>query len=136
MSGSGLGLAISRRIVEAHGGTLGFDPDPDVGATAILRLPVVSPVDGRSPLALAGARMRGMSRRVLVVEDDPEFAGLLALWLERAGLSPRIAATGSEAMRAVYDDRPDLVTLDVGLARSSTAGSSADGSASSRTSRS
>jgi len=56
-----------------------------------------------------------MSRRVLVVEDDPEFAGLLALWLERAGLSPRVAATGSEAMRAVYDDRPDLVTLDVGL---------------------
>jgi two-component system KDP operon response regulator KdpE len=56
-----------------------------------------------------------MTRRILVVEDDPEFAGLLALWLERAGASPRIAATGTEAMRAVYDDRPDLVTLDVGL---------------------
>jgi DNA-binding response OmpR family regulator len=56
-----------------------------------------------------------VSRRVLVVEDDPEFAGLLALWLERAGMLPRVAATGSEAMRAVYDDRPDLVTLDVGL---------------------
>ena len=56
-----------------------------------------------------------MSRRILVVEDDPEFAGLLALWLERAGASPRIAATGTEAMRAVYDDRPDLVTLDVGV---------------------
>ena len=56
-----------------------------------------------------------MSRRILVVEDDPEFASLLALWLERAGASPRIAATGTEAMRAVYDDRPDLVTLDVGV---------------------
>jgi two-component system KDP operon response regulator KdpE len=56
-----------------------------------------------------------VSRRILVVEDDPEFAGLLALWLERAGASPRIAATGTEAMRAVYDDRPDLVTLDVGV---------------------
>jgi len=56
-----------------------------------------------------------MTRRILIVEDDPEFAGLLALWLERAGASPRIAATGTEAMRAVYDDRPDLVTLDVGL---------------------
>ena len=42
LSGSGLGLAISRRIVEAHGGTLGFDPDPAIGATAILRLPVAT----------------------------------------------------------------------------------------------
>ena len=42
MPGSGLGLAISRRIVEAHGGTLGFDPDPGAGATAILRLPAAS----------------------------------------------------------------------------------------------
>jgi DNA-binding response OmpR family regulator len=56
-----------------------------------------------------------MSRRVLVVEDDAEFAGLLSLWLERAGMSPRVASTGTEAMRAVYEDRPDLVTLDVGL---------------------
>ena len=47
MSGSGLGLAISRRIVEAHGGTLGFDPDLTVGATAILRLPVVRPAERR-----------------------------------------------------------------------------------------
>ena len=55
MSGSGLGLAISRRIVEAHGGTLGFDPDPDVGATAILRLPVVGRLDDRrAALASAG----------------------------------------------------------------------------------
>ena len=55
MSGSGLGLAISRRIVEAHGGTLGFDPDPDVGATAILRLPVVGRLDGRRAASLASA---------------------------------------------------------------------------------
>ena len=56
-----------------------------------------------------------MTRRILVVEDDPELAALLALWLERAGASPRIATTGREAMRAIYEQRPDLVTLDVGL---------------------
>jgi two-component system KDP operon response regulator KdpE len=56
-----------------------------------------------------------MSRRILIVEDDPEFASLLSLWLERSGMAPRIAVTGSDAMRAVYDHRPDLVTLDVGL---------------------
>ena len=43
-----------------------------------------------------------MSRRVLVVEDDPEFAGLLALWLERAGASPRIATTGTGAVITLF----------------------------------
>ena len=55
ISGSGLGLAISRRIVEAHGGTLGFSPDPGAGATAIVRLPVAAPVDGRDAAMLAAA---------------------------------------------------------------------------------
>jgi PAS domain S-box-containing protein len=55
MSGSGLGLAISRRIVEAHGGTLGFDPDAGNGTTAILRLPARSVGDARAAGSLAAA---------------------------------------------------------------------------------
>lgn len=38
--GSGLGLAISRRVVEAHGGTIGFDPDRGAGTAIEVRLPV------------------------------------------------------------------------------------------------
>ena len=56
-----------------------------------------------------------MTRRVLVVEDDTEFAALLGLWLERAGMETRNATGGADALRAVYDWRPDLVSLDVGL---------------------
>jgi two-component system KDP operon response regulator KdpE len=56
-----------------------------------------------------------MSGRVLVVEDDSEFADLLVLWLQRAGLEPRVVHGGADALRAVYDWRPDLVSLDVGL---------------------
>jgi signal transduction histidine kinase len=55
MSGSGLGLAISRRIVEAHGGTLGFDPDAGSGTTAVLRLPPLGAADLRDATTLAPA---------------------------------------------------------------------------------
>lgn len=56
-----------------------------------------------------------MSQRVLVVEDDREFADLLALWIGRAGHEVRLAHGGADALRAVYEWRPDLVSLDVGL---------------------
>ena len=56
-----------------------------------------------------------MTRRVLVVEDDPELAGLLVIWLERSMLETRLATSGADALRAVYEWRPDLVSLDVGL---------------------
>jgi heavy metal sensor kinase len=37
--GNGLGLAICRRIVEAHGGTIGFETTPGQGTTFWVRLP-------------------------------------------------------------------------------------------------
>jgi signal transduction histidine kinase len=39
ITGTGLGLAVSREIVEAHGGSIGFDSDPTVGSTFWIELP-------------------------------------------------------------------------------------------------
>ena len=56
-----------------------------------------------------------MAERILIVEDEPEFAGLLELWVARAGYRASTAASGNDALRRFYDDHPDLVILDVAL---------------------
>ena len=56
-----------------------------------------------------------MTERILVVEDEPEFAALLELWFGQAGYRTTVARTGQEALRRFYDDHPDLVVLDVAL---------------------
>ena len=45
ITGTGLGLAVSREIVEAHGGSIGFDSDPSTGSTFWVELPE-EPGDG------------------------------------------------------------------------------------------
>jgi DNA-binding response OmpR family regulator len=52
---------------------------------------------------------------VLIVEDEPEFAELVALWVEQAGYRTITARTGPDGLRRFYEDRPDLVILDVAL---------------------
>jgi two-component system KDP operon response regulator KdpE len=56
-----------------------------------------------------------MPETILVVEDEPEFAALVELWITRAGYRVATARTGPDALRRFYDDRPDLVILDVAL---------------------
>src|SRR6185436_18845639 len=53
--------------------------------------------------------------RILVVEDEPEFAALITLWITDGGYDAVTAATGNEALRQFYDHRPDLVVLDLAL---------------------
>ncbi len=59
----------------------------------------------------------GNGERILVVEDEPAFAELIALWLERHGWRPEIAPDGAHALRAIDEQPPDLIVLDLGLPR-------------------
>ncbi len=55
--------------------------------------------------------------RILVVEDEPEFAALLALWLDHNGWQAVVHHDGSNAAEACRANEADLVLLDVGLPR-------------------
>lgn len=54
-------------------------------------------------------------RKVLVIEDEPTLAGMVAAYLSRAGYQTRVVHTGPEGVQAVRDDEPDVVVLDLGL---------------------
>ena len=56
-----------------------------------------------------------MAETVLIVEDEPEFAALVELWVGQAGYRTVTARTGPDALRRFHDERPDLVVLDVAL---------------------
>ena len=85
--GTGLGLYICRRLVEAHGGRLwlGDRPDGLPGTRVSFSLPRRRAFSG---LATA------VAERILIVEDEPEFASLLELWMAKAGYRPVVAVDG------------------------------------------
>ncbi len=55
--------------------------------------------------------------RVLVVEDDANMAVILKFNLQGAGYRVDIARDGVEALRRIWDQRPDLVVLDIMMPR-------------------
>jgi DNA-binding response OmpR family regulator len=57
--------------------------------------------------------MQGAS--VLVVDDDADVRTLVCELLARAGYTVSQAPDGREALRLLYDERPDLIVLDVSM---------------------
>ena len=53
--------------------------------------------------------------RILVVEDDPDIAALVAHYLEKAGHATERAASGSEGLARVRAEPPEMVILDLML---------------------
>lgn len=53
--------------------------------------------------------------RILVVDDDADVRTLVRTLLERDGAVVREAVDGRDALRLLYDVRPDLVVLDVSM---------------------
>jgi two-component system, OmpR family, alkaline phosphatase synthesis response regulator PhoP len=54
-------------------------------------------------------------KKILIVEDEPDIAQLVKLYLEKDGFRPTIAKTGVEGLKLVKAERPDMVILDLML---------------------
>jgi DNA-binding response OmpR family regulator len=53
--------------------------------------------------------------RILVVEDDADTANSMAMLLHLYAYDVQIARDGKTALRAVVENQPDVVLLDIGL---------------------
>ena len=54
-----------------------------------------------------------MSKKILVVDDEPDVVTYLTTLLEDAGYSTISAADGAEGLEKVRGESPDLITLDI-----------------------
>jgi len=59
--------------------------------------------------------MNPMSTRILIVEDDPDIAELVAHYLDKAGFASDRIVSGRDALAAITAKVPDLVILDLML---------------------
>ena len=60
-----------------------------------------------------------MSKKVLVVDDDPDVRTFIVTVLEENNYIPIVAHDGVEGLKKIEEENPDLITLDVLMPRGS-----------------
>ncbi len=56
-----------------------------------------------------------MSNHILIIEDDPNIAELIRLYLEKDNFEVTIASDGKTGVDTFYSSKPDLILLDIML---------------------
>jgi signal transduction histidine kinase len=133
-SGLGVGLSLSRRLIELHGGRLeAFSEGPGKGSEFVIHLPAMPaaprPLEAPSRPGGSGGRF-GVLRetgapalrpsgegktRVLVVDDNRDFADTLSRMLRSLGHEVRVEYDGLAGLAAARTFRPDIAFLDIGM---------------------
>jgi signal transduction histidine kinase len=118
--GLGIGLTLVRTLVQLHGGTIQvFSAGPGQGSEFVMRLPVLMQTTPTKSGTKRETRSKPPAppRRILIVDDNADSAGSLALLLRHAGHQVETAHDGLAALTAAKAQSPEVVLLDIALPR-------------------
>ncbi|MGA7437801.1 MAG: ATP-binding protein, partial [Luteibacter sp.] len=114
--GSGLGLAICHELCSLMGGSISVDSVPGAGSTFTVRLSLPPcTCQGGACVASDVSPAAGASRRVLLVEDDPVVADVIAGLLRQRGHEVLVVGDGLLALAELARASFDVMLLDLDL---------------------
>ncbi|HUE80015.1 MAG TPA: PAS domain S-box protein [Sphingomicrobium sp.] len=113
--GTGLGLSMVYGMARQSGGSARIAGKPGAGTTVQLLFRLAE----QKTAAAKGGDAAGDRREiepadasVLVIDDDPDVRGFIVASLEEQGYRVRSASDGRKGLKAMAEERPDLVILD------------------------
>lgn len=112
--GTGLGLAICRELMQRMSGRIDFESTEGEGSRFYIELPIAEN-DKVFDTNSAFEGTKTVKPRLLVLEDEPDVANLIATMLEDAGYIVDLAFTGTEALNKLNNATYDLMTVDLML---------------------
>jgi two-component system NtrC family sensor kinase len=110
--GTGLGLSLCHGIVEEHRGTIRVE-GAGAGAVFVVDLPVEKPPETGPGARAVGTARPPSGKAILVVDDEPDVAQILADLLAGDGHRVETAPNGLIALRKLEERPWDLILSDV-----------------------
>lgn len=108
--GSGLGLTICKEIIELHHGKIWVESIVDQGTKFIFSLPLL-----QAPNLAPTQEFQG--KKILVIDDEIDFAKTLQYALQKQGSIVKIAENGHEGLEIMKEFVPDCIILDMLMPR-------------------
>ncbi len=115
-SGLGIGLTLARALVGMHDGRIYAQSEgAGRGTEFIVELPLVEAHDAAPAPRPDKAASSGVQRRILVVDDNEDAAGTLAMLLRLSGHEVRAVFSGRAALEAGEQFQPHIILTDLGM---------------------